>query len=217
MIPYHWGQHATIEALDKSCHCLEKVILEELSYSAIDSVLGDCIKEGLYTNLTGVLEEQNAVLGNDTAMARVAMQMHQYLTQNCLAFRSYNERIAAQKIEEVRERNPADTGLVYSLDVKGRFPILSIINTTNELASFYWIREFDGSARFFEGIKAYENTTIEVLWTTVEIYDAATQKYKTYKEIYQIEELKVLTNKEKKQCLKDYKKQQHKTSKSKKK
>lgn len=216
IIPCHWGQSATEEAFEKSCNCLTKVALEDLSYNALDSVLEDCIKEGLYTNLTGVLQEQGAILGNDTAMARVAVQMHQYLSENCIAFRNYNEQIAQQKVTSVRVRNPADTGLAYSLETQGRFPVLSIINSGNEMVSFYWVREFDGSTRFFEGIKDYQNTKIEVLWRTIEIYDATNQKYQIYKEIYQIEELGIVSNKEKKKWIKAYKKRQNNPSKSKK-
>ncbi len=210
-----WGQTATQEAFDKACHCLAQTDFDQVDFVAIDSILEICIKEGLYTNWTGVLEEQGTQLGDDQAMNQLATKMHQYLTKNCPSFQRYNERLAAKKITVVRERNPADTGVIYTLDTKSRFPILNLLTNNNELKSFYWIREFDGSSRFFDGIKQYQAIEVEILWNTIEIYDISTKQYLTYKEIYQVEELRKIPQKDLNNRLKAYKKHLKSTRKSK--
>ena len=133
-IQYSWGQTATQEAFDKACHCLAQTDLEQVSVVAIDSILEKCIKEGLYTNLTGVLEEQRIQLGHANAMDPLAIKMHQYLTKNCPSFQHYNERIAAERLVVVRERNPADTGVIYSLDTKSRFPVIPLLTILTLIA-----------------------------------------------------------------------------------
>ena len=210
-----WGQTATQEAFDKACHCLAQTDFDQAELVAIDSILEICIKDGLYTNLTGVLEEQGAQLGDNTAMNQLATKMHQYLIENCPSFQHYNERLATEKIELIRERNPADTGIIYTLDTKSRFPILSLLTNGKELKNFYWIREFDGSSRFFDGIKQYQSIEVEILWNTIEIYDVSTKQYQTYKEIYQVEELRKIQKKDLNKRLKAYKKHLKSTHKSK--
>jgi hypothetical protein len=109
-------------------------------------------------------------------------------------------------VEEIRQNYNSSTGLVYAFETKGRFPVFQILTEDQQVLSFYWIREFDGSARFFEGIKAYENKIVEIIWDDIELYALDSQKYVFYPEIILLEERKTLDKKEAKDRIKAYQK-----------
>ncbi len=201
---------ATEEALERACTCFGNQNFGTISMLQADAVADSCLQYALYTNLTGVLEEQKASLKNSESMLRVAQLFSSYLSENCVGFRAYSDKIAQQKVEIIKQKNSSTVGLLYALECEGKFPVFRILTDKNEVIDFFWIREFDGSARFFEGGKAYANTVIEVFWKELELYDASQQKYIYYKEIILLEELNTVAEKERKEKLKAYKKEQKK-------
>lgn len=200
------AQSATAEALDRACRCLQDNELDSVAYERLQPLADSCLEVGLYTNLTGVLEEQNALLGNDSAMLGVAQKMYTYLNLNCATFRTFAKRTAAQQLVEIKASYPKTIGLLYELDTESKFPTFGIITTQNERLEVHWIREFDGSARFFGGLKGYENTVVEITWRPLEIYEWGNQNYTVFNEIYQLDELQVISKKDSKSWIKKYKK-----------
>ncbi len=202
------AQSATTEALDRACSCLQSNELDSVAYERLQPLADSCLQVGLYTNLTGVLEEQNATLDNDSAMIGVAQKMYTYLNLNCPAFRTFAKRTAAQRLVEIKASYPKAIGLLYELDTESKFPTFGIITTQNELLEVHWIQEFDGSARFFSGLKGYENTLVEITWRPIEIYEWGNTNYTIFNEIYQLDELQVLSKKETRNWIKKYKKKE---------
>lgn len=177
---------------------------DTIPYQEVVSLADSCIEEALYTNLTGVLKENNANLEDSDAMFKVAQVLHRSLIKNCNGFRQFSRRIATQEVEEVKQENKTNVGLLYQLNTNQQFPIFTILTEDNQALDFVWFREFDGSTRFMNGIKAYQHTVVEIVWRDIELYDVVTQKYPFYKEIILIEELRVLENKERKAWIKGY-------------
>ena len=197
---------ATEEAFGKACACFNAVDFANLNQEYYSIKADSCIEEALYTNLTGVLKEQNTNLEDNEGMFNVAKIMHQYLLKNCEGFQQFSKGMASEQVTDIKQKNKSNIGLLYSLNTNQQFPIITIITEDKEALEFIWFREFDGSTRFMEGLKGYENTVVEIVWKEVELYDVVTQKYPFYKEIILIEEQKVLEKKERKAWIKDYEK-----------
>jgi hypothetical protein len=197
---------ATEEAFGKACNCFDAVDFANLDQQYFSIKADSCIEEALYTNLTGVLKENKTSLEDSEGMLKVAKVMHQYLLKNCEGFQQFSKQMAIDQVTEVKEKNKSNIGLFYSFNTNQQFPIITILTENNEALEFVWFREFDGSTRFMQGLKGYENTVVEIIWKEVELYDVVTQKYPFYKEIVLIEELKEVEKKERKAWIKKYEK-----------
>jgi hypothetical protein len=197
---------ATEEAFGKACACFNAVDFINLDQKYFSIKADSCIEEALYTNLTGVLKENNTSLEDSEGMLKVAKVMHQYLLKNCEGFQQFSKQMATQEVTEIKQKNDSNIGLLYSFNTNQQFPIITILTEDNEALEFIWFREFDGSTRFMEGISGYENTVVEIIWKEVELYDVVTQKYPFYKEIVLVEELKVIDKKERKAWVKEFEK-----------
>lgn len=197
---------ATEEALEKACACFDGVDFINLDQRYFSTKADSCLEEALYTNLTGVLKEQNTSLEDSEGMLKVAKVMHQYLLENCAGFQTFSKGMASQEVTEIKQKNKSNIGLLYSFNTNQQFPIITILTEDNEALEFIWFREFDGSTRFMSGIKDYENTVVEIVWKEVELYDVVTQKYPFYKEIVLIEELKVIEKKERRTWVRGFEK-----------
>lgn len=205
------AQLATQEALDKACSCLND---KDFSLGAAERahfLFDSCMQEALYTNMTGVLEEQNASLEDAASMARLGSYFQTYLDSNCVGYRNFSTRQALEVVEEIRQSHPSSKGLLYQIDFEAPFPIISILNDTAECLDFLWLREFDGSTRFMEGIKDYDYTLVEIFWREVELYNAEQKKYQLYKEIVLIETRGTLNHQERQARKRRYK--QHNSTK----
>lgn len=207
------GQVATQEALEKACTCFNTVDFTTLDQALLSTKADSCIEEALYTNLTGVLKENNTNLEDSEGMLKVAKIMHQSLLDNCVGFRNFSKRMAGEAVKEVKQKNNSTIGLLYTFNTNQQFPIITILTEKNERVDFLWLREFDGSTRFMEGIESHQNTVVEIIWKDVELYDVVTQSYPFYKEIVLIEELRELKKKERKVWVKGYEKLEKKRNK----
>jgi len=198
------AQSATEEALDKACHCFDAVDFPNRAFAELHQVADSCIEQALYTNLTGVLEENKASLEDSPSMLRVAKRFHTHLFQNCQGFQVFSKRMAQKEVAEIKEETPRTTGLLYSINTEGQFPVVIILDEQGQSHEFLWFREFDGSTRFFDGMKPYKSTLVEVYWEELELYDAKNKTYAYYKEIVLIEERKTLSKKERRTRIKAY-------------
>lgn len=196
------AQTATEEALDKACNCFESIDFSSLPFDQLDTKTDSCLQEALYTNLTGVLKENQATLDDNDAMFRLAQIIEKGLLMNCLGFQVFSKRSAERRVAEIKQKHPSATGLLYEMNTDGQFPILKIITEDYEILEFIWFREFDGSTRFMKGIKDYKNTVVEIVWQDLELYDAEKQRYPFYKEILLIEEVREVDNKARKAWVK---------------
>lgn len=200
----HAQQLATKEALERACTCLKQDSLPAPPH--LSPLLDSCIGEGLYQNLTGVLREQRADLDSDTSLFRLAQYFHQALSRDCPHFRKVTQGLAAQQLEVVKAAHQQSRGLLYEFNTAQQFPELLLITPDNESLRFLWLREFDGSTRFMNGIKDYQNSRILVVWKPIELYDVVTQSYRVHREILLVEEEGTLSNKERRAWLKRYRK-----------
>lgn len=205
---------ATEEAFGKACACFNAVDFIHLDQKYFSIKADSCIEEALYTNLTGVLKENKTSLEDSEGMLEIAKMMHQYLLKNCEGFQQFSKQMASQEVIEIKQKNDSNIGLVYGFNTNQQFPIFTILTEDNETLEFIWFREFDGSTRFMEGIKGYENTVVEIIWKEVELYDIVTQSYPFYKEIVLVEELKVIDKKERRAWVKEFEKGRKKGKKS---
>ncbi|WP_052594426.1 hypothetical protein [Aureispira sp. CCB-QB1] len=199
---------ATEEAFGKACACFDAIDFLQIDKEYLSTKADSCIEEALYTNLTGVLKENNTSLEDSGGMLKVAQKMHQYLLKNCTGFRKFAKQMGKEQIKEIKQEQHSNIGLLYDFNTNQQFPIITILTEKNETLEFIWFREFDGSTRFMNGIKPYKNTVVEIVWKDIELYDVVTQKYPFYKEIVLIEELNAISNKERKAWVKAYEKRE---------
>ena len=198
------GQAATEEALQKACTCYTSIDFSKLAFGRLSLVSDSCLQEALYTNATGVLEENNIDLESSTSMWRLAQLFEQYLSKSCSGFQNYAIRLAQKNVVRARDSYPSIKGLLYELDNSGQFPILSVIAEDRTLQRFYWLDEFDGSTRFMQGLKKYRQTIVEVYWKEEMLYDSRQKKYLNSKKIVLIDEGKTLENNSYKKWLDEF-------------
>lgn len=200
-----FSQTATEEAWGKACDCFNSVNFNEIAYKYINLKADSCIQEALYTNLTGVLKENNLSIEDDEAMFQVAKRIGAFLSDSCKGFQMFSSRLAERKVEEVKKNNPSDSGLLYELKTNEILPTFVILTDKNEALEFVWFREFEGSTRFLKGIKDYQNTIVTIIWQELELFDVQTKKYKIYKEILLLEETDKVDEKGRKDWILHYK------------
>jgi hypothetical protein len=202
---YCFAQSATDEAFDKACDCFNSVNFSSLTLAKVSSSADSCIQEAFYTNLTGVLNENNASLGDSDAMHKIAISLQVHLSENCKGFYHFSVRMAEKDVVEVKEKYPSERGLLYDFNTDNQFPVFTVITEDHRSMKFIWFREFDGSTRFMDGIKNHKNTVVEIFWKDIELYDALNKKYPYQKEILLIEEIRLIDKEEQKAWLEAFK------------
>lgn len=190
------AQTATDEAITRACDCFNSLNFSAIDYKYINSKADSCLQEALFTNLTGVMKENNISAEDNKAMLVVAERIGTTLSDSCKGFQSFSTRLAQQKVEEIKKNNPSEMGLLYELKTNGTFPVFTIITKDKQILDFIWFREFDGSARFFNGIKEYKNTIVSIVFQEIELFDIDSKQYKVYKEILLLEEGTEISDKE---------------------
>lgn len=198
------AQKATQEALQRACSCFSGTSIEGLEEEQLLAHVDSCLEEGLYVNLSGVLREQGASLDQDNTMFALAQYLQQELGRNCVSFRQVTKALARNQLEEVKEDNQRSSGLLYQFNSNQQFPIFILLTPDNELEEFIWLKEFDGSTRFMQGIKPHLYTTVEIVWKEVELYDQVTNSYPYYKEIILIEVREKIDKPQRKAWIKAY-------------
>ncbi|MDC0231141.1 hypothetical protein OAK19_04180 [Aureispira] len=198
------AQSATNNALDKACDCLKNKNFDVLLLSKVSLTADSCIQDALYTNLTGVLKENNATLDDSDALFKLAQLIHVELSKKCRGFQKFSTRIAEVMVKEVKNKNPSDIGLLYKLNTEGQFPVFTILTQEKKAIQFIWLQEFDGSSRFMNGIQNYQNTIVEIVWKELELYDPQNKTYPYYKEILMVEELRMIDSVERKAWINAY-------------
>lgn len=194
--------------LQKVCTCMEGYDWETMDYDQMLVVGDSCMEYGLLTNLTGLLAEYGVDLEDDKSMQRMGEVIANRLFEDCESYRKYSTHIASKKLEGEREPHQATIGVLVYLELEHQPPLFVLWTTEDEALDFIWFREFDGSARFFGGVKDYENQRVEIFWQELELYDPIQKKYKIYREIKLIEDLDKVDKKEGKVIQKAYKKYQ---------
>lgn len=199
------AQTATEEALANACICFETTARTEVSPERLIPLTDSCLSEGLYVNLTGVLREQGGRYDNDSSLYAVAQYLHEELSRSCPGFRQMTHALAAQQLEMVKTEHQQTRGLIYEYNDAQQFPVIVLLTESQQLEHFLWLREFDGSTRFMDGVQPYRFTRLLIVWQEVELYDRVTRNYRLYKEILLIEEESTVSSKERRAQLQSYK------------
>ncbi|MCP4442333.1 MAG: hypothetical protein GY810_25785 [Aureispira sp.] len=194
--------------LQKVCNCMGGYEFETMEYKRMLVVGDSCMERGLLSNLTGLLSEYGVDMEDDKSMQKMGEVLANRLFSDCEAYRNYATYIAIKKLEEEREPYQITEGVLVKLDLERQPPLFVLWTTEDEALDFTWFREFDGSARFFGGVKDYENQRVEIFWEELELYDPLQQNYKIHREIKLIEDLDKVAKKEGKAILKKWKKYQ---------
>lgn len=198
------AQKATQEALQGACACLEGSSMEGLTGDFLSARIDSCLQEGLYVNLSGVLREQGASLNNDSSLFALAQYLQQALTRDCAGFRQIAKGLAAEQLTEVKATHQRSSGILYQLNTNQQFPVFVLLTEEDKLEQFLWLREFDGSTRFMQGLQPYLYTKVDIVWQDTELYDGVTNRYIYYQEVLLIEETEKIDKATRKAWVKRY-------------
>lgn len=178
------GQSATDWAVEKACQCL----------SAVDSLKpkqGEaCLEKAVWAELEQLLKEANIDKASADALPQLAQVLVDQLLQSCPAYQRYAQLMAKENLEAAYLIWNQQTGLLTALDTKSWPARFTLLDSLGHEHDFYWIREFDGSARFFNGLSGYESTEVELIWQENYYYNPKDNSYQAYQEVVRIEELK---------------------------
>lgn len=194
--------------LKKICTCMDGYDFEPMDYDQMLAIGDSCMEYGLLSNLTGLLGEYGVDLEDSKSMQKMAEVIANRLFKDCEAYRNYAKTIAPKKTEKERVPYQITQGILVYLNLDRQPPLFVLWTAEDEALDFTWFREFDGSARFFGGIKDYENQRVEIFWQELELYDPVQKKYTIQREIKLIEDLDKVDKKEGKAVLQKYKKYQ---------
>lgn len=182
-------------AMDKACRCLEKHDLINLSGSALETVGDSCLEAAFWGHISGLMKEFD--IESYDSLFLVAKKIGSQLATNCSAYKYYAHRVARGDLKEQDGDREYLDGILLSIQYHTNPPSLMVLDSQGVTHRFYWLREFDGSARFFGDIDAFEFTEFRVVWKMVELFDPASLSYKEHSEIILMEEIKILTKEEK--------------------
>ncbi|MCH2043069.1 MAG: hypothetical protein MK212_02925 [Saprospiraceae bacterium] len=186
------AQTASDRVLDEACICLQTTDFNTVSMDSIDIKADSCISEAIIYNLTALLREQKVDLDDDKDMQELGEFLAELLFTQCAAFREYSVLYAIKQTEIQRLPYQRDTGQILSVETSGLYTFIYIWQGEKEVR-YLWLREFDGSSRFFsESWDLMRDKKIEILWNPIELYDIYTQSYQNYKEIKLMEELETV-------------------------
>lgn len=187
------AQTASDRVLDEACTCLEEQNFDIVPVDSLELKADSCISEAIIYNMTALLKERNVDLDDDGNMQELGEFLAELLFTNCNAFREYSLQYAIKQTEIQRIPYQRDTGQILSIETSGLYTFIYIWQNEEEVR-YLWLREFDGSSRFFtESWETMKDKKIEILWNPIELYDIYTQSYQNYKEIKLMEELETVS------------------------
>ena len=177
--------------LDKACQCMTTKDLKNLDGVALEMVGDSCMESAFWGHITGLMKEFN--VEEQDSLFKIAKKIGQQLTIQCPSYQYYASRVARGDLKIRAGDRELQTGILLSFNERASPPYFTVLDTNGIQQQFYWLREFDGSARFFTGIEPFNKTEFNIIWQTIELYDAPSKSYKSYSEIILMEEVKILT------------------------
>ena len=187
-----YGQSLAVdEAIRNTCICFSNLNLGEQKYLYIErNALDSCFRRGLHANLTGVLRELDLTFTTLEAGRIAAEHLQKKLFDSCESYQQYLEHYISDSLKLARTRYKTDTILLLSLAQNEAGAVFRTINQSNKIKNYYWLSEFDGSARFFNGIEAAKFYWYEVKYQESELYDSILEQYLLKREVMLLDELK---------------------------
>jgi hypothetical protein len=184
-----YGQSLAVdEAVRNACICFSNLGKQEyldVERNALDS----CFRRGLHANLTGVLRELDLKFTTIDAGRIAAEHLQKKLFDSCQSYQTYLKHYVSDSLKLARTRYKTDTILLLSLNQNEAGAVFRTINQSNRIRKYYWLSEFDGSARFFNGIEATKFYWYEVKYQEAELYDSVLEQYLFKREIMLMDEL----------------------------
>jgi len=186
-------QNSTDYALNKACNCLGSTKLDSLTIEKLEFLGDSCITLALWQNMTGLMDELNVDGRDKKAWEKTGIKLGKKLAESCWHYQVYARQLAMERFAGGNILQEQQQGLLLSLNrlnCKASFTLLDSLGQKHE---FLWLHEFDGSARFFDGISPYRFTEVEIVWQETELFDPESKKYINYREIILLEEKGTIT------------------------
>ncbi len=174
-----------------ACACMGRQPMEALDLAQLERFIDSCSEHSLYYHLPQIMSSSALDLNNQEQVTRFAEKMGQQLYSECAAYRQYWTERARGQLREKQAKMPLAVGKIERIDrsLDGTRQVFWLRLNTMQLLSFYWLREFDGSARFLGDPNVHLGKRVQILWDNISLYDPTRGKYETLREIQLIEEL----------------------------
>lgn len=149
-----------------------------------------CARTALMQHYTPLLRQSGMDIERDSARRSLAWLLAERLYADCPAYRNYFEALARAEFREEIAPLPRDTGYLLSVRVeRSGQRCFRLLGMDDSVQLYLWEREFDGSARFFDGAGQAFLARVEVVWEPVERYDPDLRQYVELRLVRRVEEL----------------------------
>lgn len=174
-----------------ACACMGRQSMEAMDLARLEQYIDSCSEHSLYYHLPQIMANTALDFNNQEQVTRFAERMGQQLYSECAAYRQYWTERARGQLREKQAKMPLAIGKIERIDrsLDGTRQVFWLRLNTMQLLPFYWLREFDGSARFLGDTQAHLGKRVQILWDNISLYDPTRGKYETLREIQLIEEL----------------------------
>lgn len=186
-------------AMEKACQCLSSQDLKNLMGKSLENAGDSCLELAFWPHITMLMKEFDLQESEPDDLFLLAKNLGQQLALQCPAYAHYAKQVAMGDLNARKGDRERQVGILLSFHPNALPPYFTVLDSSGQKFDYYWLREFDGSARFFDGIDQFQHTEMEVVWQRIELFDPIHKKYNSYCEIILMEEIRTLTEEEKTQ------------------
>lgn len=193
LLPLAAQQSATDYALSKACNCIGSTGIDSLSIEQLEFWGDSCITVALWQNMSGLMEELKIDGKDKKAWEKAGINFGKKLAESCRHYQVYARQLAMERLAGGNILREQQQGLLIALNTNNGRTSFTLLDSLGQKHEFLWLREFDGSARFFDGITPFRLTEVEIVWQETELFDSESKRYISCREIILLEEKTIIT------------------------
>jgi hypothetical protein len=176
----------------EACDCLAaQTTTAPSDIAQLEQKVDSCMQSSLVRHLGGLMVEKIVDVKNKDEVQAFGEKWGQKLYTDCAAYRQYWDFRAKSELRLKQSQLPTIEGKIARIErsVDNSRIVFWLRLPTMQVMAFAWLREFDGSARFFDSTDTYIGKQVRITWENTPIYNPKTRKYDTLREIQLIDEL----------------------------
>lgn len=179
------------QTISDACDCFGHTQLDGRPLAGLEQAVDSCVEYALLLNLSTLLADKLFDIDQQDQVQQFAERLGQQLYAECEPYRRYWNLRAQEELAIKQAKTPSVVGKIERIDrsLDGARQIFWLRLPTMQLLPFYWLREFDGSTRFFGPTSPHVGKRVRIFWEEVTLFDPLRQRYEPFREIKMLEEL----------------------------
>jgi hypothetical protein len=176
----------------EACDCLaDATTAEPKELADWEQKVDSCMQSSLVQHLGGLMVEKIVDVKNKDDVQAFGEKWGQKLYTDCAAYRQYWDFRAKAQLKIKQSQLPTVVGKITRIErsIDASRIIFWLRLPTMQVMAFAWLREFDGSARFFDSSDTYIGKQVRITWENTTMYNPQNRTYDNLREIQLIDEL----------------------------